>query len=173
MAQRATIGRNPLQEPVVPEEVPLPPRPVRDEQPLREPKCRDKPRNAIGGRLELLGGDLGRSTVLIRSLGDERIGLYTPQDEFIDLADQIETIAAWRDRTDHRLTAAIGWAWLFGMAASLPGAAIGFGARLLQPSHMVFEMRLRDGRRCVGRTDDITIGALDAMARYRTADALK
>ncbi|HEY1797585.1 MAG TPA: hypothetical protein VGG57_15850 [Stellaceae bacterium] len=170
MAQRATIGHNPLTEPVVRAEVPFAPQPVRHEQPSREPRRGDKPRNAIGGRLELLGGDLGRSTLVIRLSGDGRIGLYASQDEFIDLADQIESIAAWRDRTDHPFTAAIGWGWAFSMAAGLPGAAIGFGARMLQPRHMIFEMRLRDRRLCVGRTDEITFGALDAITRDRAAD---
>jgi hypothetical protein len=53
------------------------------------------------------------------------------------------------------------------VVAGAPGAIVGGGLRLLHPRHMIFEMRLRDGRSCVGRTDGLTIGALDAIARTR------
>jgi hypothetical protein len=127
--------------------------------------ARDRSLDAIGGKLELLGGELGNKFALIQRYGEaRRIGFHAADGTFIDLQDQLETLTSRQDRSDFRKIEAIGWA---GAAAALigpPGAVLGGGIRLLHPTRMICEARLRDGRGFVARTDSVTMAGLTAMA---------
>lgn len=130
---------------------------------------RARAQHAIGGRLEFLGGDLGRTTMYIGRHGDGgRIGCVLANG-FLDLESQVASITAWPDYTDHRLIEALGWGWGISLVGGPFGAIIGFTIRMVQPRHMIFDMRLRDGRQCIGRTDGVTIGGLAAIAEDNTA----
>jgi hypothetical protein len=132
----------------------------------------DRGRDAVGGRLEIWGGAFGRRTVPIELFGDERrMGFIVDSAEFIDLETTVAAVTAWPDHTEHRVLAAIGWGWAFGAVAGTAGAIVGGGLRLLHPRSMIFEMRLRDGRNCVGRTDGVTVRALKALALLGAAPA--
>jgi hypothetical protein len=127
---------------------------------------RNRSRDAIGGKLELLGGELGIKMASIQRYGEaKRVGFHAADGSFIDLQGQIATIVSRPDRNDFRIIEAVGWAVALGALIGVPGAVLGGGIRLLHPARMICEARLRDGRGFVARTDSVTMAALGAMAR--------
>jgi len=126
----------------------------------------EKAGKAVGGRLEILGGDIGAGTCVIWRFGhDERIGFVTSNGKFIDLESELHTCVAWPDRAEHRLLSAAGWAWALASIGGIFGLIAGGGIRLLQPRRMIFAMSLFDGRNLVARTDSVTAAALEDIAR--------
>jgi len=124
-----------------------------------------------GGRLELLGGDFGVGFVWIRRLGpDGRFGFVAPGGEQVILDSEVAAVLGWPDRQEHRLLSAAGWAWTAGSVIGPAGVALGAGIRLLHPGQRMLNLRLRDGRMLVARTDSITIAGLDALALMAGAD---
>jgi hypothetical protein len=123
---------------------------------------------AVGGRLEILGGDLGTGSEVVWRYGRSgRIGFIAPTGRFVDLAVELEAVLAWSDRADHPVLSAIGWAWVLGSMAGVFGLAAGGGLRLLFPRRMIVKLRLRDGSDFVARTDRLTVTALEAMVGAR------
>jgi hypothetical protein len=128
----------------------------------------DRVQRAKGGWLELLGGSLGTGRASISSYGKNRRLGFTVQGEFIDLESTIDTVEAMSDRGEHRLLSAAGWAWMAGILFGPAGVALGGGVRLLHPRKMVVNIRFRDGRTIVARTDSITAAALQEIAAVKT-----
>ncbi|MGO4728652.1 MULTISPECIES: hypothetical protein [unclassified Inquilinus] len=125
-----------------------------------------------GGRLELLGGDFGVGLVRIRRLGpDGRFGFVAPGGEQVILDAEVAAMRAWPDRQEQRLLSATGWAWTVGSVIGPVGVALGAGIRLLHPGQRMLNLRLRDGRTLVARTDSVTVAGLDALALMAGADA--
>ncbi|MGH7073317.1 MAG: hypothetical protein ACREFD_03850 [Stellaceae bacterium] len=123
-------------------------------------------RGAIGGRLEFLSGKLGSGTAVIWRFGRAaRIGFVAPAGRLVDLGAELEGVAAWPDRGDHRIVGAAGWAWVLGSLGGAIGIVAGAGLRLLVPRRMMARIRLRDGSEFVVRTDRATVTALEAIAR--------
>ncbi|MBW8727327.1 MAG: hypothetical protein JF625_19540 [Inquilinus limosus] len=127
---------------------------------------------AAGGRLELLGGDFGTGIVSIRRLGpDGLLAFVAPGGEEVVLDTEVAAVLAWPDRQEHRFLSAGGWAWTVGSVIGPVGVALGAGIRLLHPAQRMLNLRLRDGRELVARTDSVTVAGLDALARAAGADA--
>ncbi|MGL4959882.1 MAG: hypothetical protein ACRC67_01530 [Inquilinus sp.] len=125
-----------------------------------------------GGRLELLGGDFGVGLVRIRRLGpDGRFGFVAPGGEQVILDAEVAAVLGWPDRQEHRLLSATGWAWTVGSVIGPAGVALGAGIRLLHPGQRMLNLRLRDGRMLVARTDSVTVAGLDALALMAEGDA--
>lgn len=133
---------------------------------VREATGRRKERvhRAAGGQLELLGGSFGTGLASIRRFGDGRIGFISPTDERVNLESEVEAVTSSRDREEHRLLSAAGWAWAAGAIMGPLGVALGGGLRLLHPKRMMLNVRLRDGRMLVARTDSVTCAALQALS---------
>lgn len=183
MAKRKTIGKNPLSQgmaeigaisspgaavpavaiPDFREIVPMldrvPPRAWR--------QLGKKAAEAVGGRLEILGGDLGIGSCTIGRIRGKRIGFIAPVGGTIDLEADLDTVCSWPDRGEHRALAAVGWAWALGSIAGIFGLAAGVGIRLLHPKRMIAEMVLSDGRKLIVRTDSVTTTALADLADRR------
>jgi hypothetical protein len=131
----------------------------------------ERARRAAGGRLELLGGNLGIGVASIRRFGAERrIGFVSPAEEFIDVESEVESVAIQPDREEHRLLSATGWAWGVGTFLGAAGIVLGAGLRLLHPRRMILQIALRDGRTLVARTDSVTADALAALAGTAASD---
>jgi hypothetical protein len=123
---------------------------------------------SVGGRLEILGGDLGSGTATIWRYGrSERLGFVAPIGRQVDLAAELEAVLAWPDPSDHRVLGAVGWAWVVGSVAGIFGLVAGGGLRLLWPRRMLVRLRLRDGRDLVARTDQVTVAGLEALVGGR------
>lgn len=187
MPKRKTIGKNPLSEapaeatPAVAEIAP-PPKPA-SASAVAAPVFKNAISNtvrrmvriggdagaAVGGRLEILGGDLGFGGTTIWRFGrQQRMGFSAPNGQLIDLEGELHEIRAWPDREEHRVLSAVGWAWALGSLGGIFGVVAGGGIRLLQPKRMVMELSLRDGRKLVARTDSVTAAALEELSRGRT-----
>jgi hypothetical protein len=190
MPKRRTIGKDPLAEarsdfPFAAEtnvvalaavtaakESPIPaPLPGRAEAPKSESVLieDERARCAVGGRLEIFGGDLGAgASVIWRHGPGERIGFVAPTGRLIDLASELETAQSWQDRTEHRVLSTLGWAWVIGSLGGIVGILAGGGLRLLLPRRVILQMRLLDGSKMVVRTDSVTESGLKALARARS-----
>lgn len=135
-------------------------------------KPEERAQQATGGQLELLGGTLGTGTTSIQRFGaDKRLGFVSTAGDFINLESDIESISAKPDREEHRALSAIGWAWGVGALMGPAGVLLGGGIRFLHPRRMILEMRLRNGRTLVARTDSVTVNALQELARKSAAGA--
>jgi len=184
MPRRKTIGKNPLAETVanaVPQTIVEPQsRPalrLNEALPALKDSLNDtfrrvasagspKARAAIGGRLEILGGDIGIGGGAICRFGrEERIGFIAPSGRLVDLEGEIRTVLGSPDRQERRWLSAVGWAWALGSLTGIAGVVAGGGIRLLHPRRMIVEIALRDGRKFVARTDSVTLSALEDMAR--------
>jgi len=132
----------------------------------------ERARQATGGRLELLGGNLGTGMRSIQRFGvDGRIGFVSSAGNFINLESEIESVVACLDRHEHRALSAIGWAWGVGTFLGPVGILLGGGVRFLHPRRMILEMRLRNGRTLIARTDQVTVNALHELARISHVNA--
>ena len=186
MPKRKTIGKNPLSvaEEAAPAvaEIASPPKPV-SASAMAAPVFKNAISNtvrrmvriggeagaAVGGRLEILGGDLGFGGTMIWRFGrQQRMGFAAPSGRLVDLEGELQAIRAWPDRDEHRVLSAVGWAWALGSLGGIFGVLAGGGIRLLQPRRMVIELNLRDGRKLVARTDSVTATALEELSRGRT-----
>jgi hypothetical protein len=128
----------------------------------------DMGRRAVGGRLEILGGDLGSGSRVIWPQGPGgRIGFAAPSGRFVDLGGELDEAQAWPDRTEHRLLGAVGWAWVLASLGGIVGILAGGGLRLLEPRRMIAKMSLSDGAQLVVRTDAVTVSGLKAIAEAR------
>jgi hypothetical protein len=120
---------------------------------------------AVGGRLDIIGGDIAPWSCTIWRFGErQRLGFVAPTGTLIDLETELDKVAVSPDRHEHRVLAAVGWAWVLGSVGGLVGLVAGGAIRLLQPRRMILELKLFDGRRLVARTDHVTAGALEALA---------
>jgi len=120
---------------------------------------------ALGGRLEIIGGDFGIGSCIIGLLdGGKYVGFVTPSGRVVDLHEELDTIVAWPDRTEHRFLSAAGWGWALGILAGPVGIVLGAGVRLLHPRRMLLELRLRGRGVLVARTDLVTVRALEDLA---------
>lgn len=186
MAKRRTIGRDPLSEgtaaiysaEIVPISIPST-APANDSAPQakqesvtveREPVVvfSGKASRAVGGRLEILGGDLGTGNRVIWPMGSENVvGFVSPTGRSVDFGRELETVVAWPDYTEHRLLSAAGWAWVLASVGGIVGLLAGSGLRLLEPRRMIVKMQLSDGAKLVARTDSVTVTGLKAFADGR------
>jgi len=188
MAKRRTIGRDPLSEATSgatysAEIVPIsiqsaaakdrisptvePPEAIRPEPLI---VVVGKARRSVGGRLEILGGDLGSGIRVIWPLdSNRRVGFVAPNGRTIDLAQELDVVQASPDRTEHRYLSAIGWAWVLASVGGFIGLAAAGGLRLLEPRRMIVKMELSDGSKLVVRTDSVTVVGLRAFAESRSA----
>ena len=131
----------------------------------------ERAQQATGGQLELLGGNLGTGVRSIQRFGvDGCIGFVSAAGDFINLESEIESIVASPDRHEHRALSAIGWAWGVGTFLGPIGILLGGGIRFLHPRRMILEVRLRNGRTLVARTDQVTANALHQLARISPAN---
>jgi hypothetical protein len=187
MAKRSTIGKDPLSEarsdfPFAAEtnvvdlttvtaakESSAPP-PVRQRAERSSPRSVHvedaRARCAVGGRLEIFGGDLGAgASVIWRHGPNERIGFVAPTGRLVDLATELAAAQSFQDRTEHRMLSTLGWAWVVGSLGGIVGLVAGGGLRLLIPRRVILQMRLIDGSKMVVRTDSITESGLRALAQ--------
>ncbi|HEX4041192.1 MAG TPA: hypothetical protein VHY10_05780 [Xanthobacteraceae bacterium] len=189
MPKRSTIGKDPLSDArsnfpfavetnvvelaalAAPKESPAPLRSRgRPQEPRPESISAEdgKACRAVGGRLEIFGGDLGAgASVIWRHGPHERIGFVAPTGRLIDLATELETAQSWQDRTEHRVLSTLGWAWVIGSLGGVIGMVAGGGLRLLLPRRVILQMRLIDGCKMVVRTDSVTESGLRVLARLR------
>lgn len=122
----------------------------------------------VGGRLEILGGDLGTGSRAIWPLETENeIGFVAPNGRVIDLVRELDTALIAQDRTEHRYLSAVGWAWVLASFGGFVGLAAAAGLRLLEPRRMMVQVRLSDGATIVTRTDSVTASGLAALAAVR------
>jgi hypothetical protein len=186
MAKRKTIGRDPLSEgttamysaEIVSISIPgvtfandsVPP-PAKASATVERPAIvvlGGKARRAVGGRLEILGGDLGTGNRVIWPIGAESsVGFIAPTGRSVDFGQELETVLAWPDHTEHRLLSAAGWAWVLASVGGVVGLLAGGGLRLLEPQRMIVKMQLSDGAKLVARTDSVTVVGLKALAGGR------
>jgi hypothetical protein len=123
---------------------------------------------ALGGRIEIIGGDFGIGLRVIALFGDSgHVGFVAPSGDVIDLNQELDVVVAWRDRTEHRFLSAAGWGWALGTVAGPVGIILGAGVRLLHPRRMLLELRLGGHRVLVARTDHVTVKALEDLALHR------
>ncbi len=183
MAKRRTIGKDPLSAGIADfnysaEIVPMPKANPAPQGPSRQPEqsgqkpiiIDGKSRRAVGGRLEILGGDFGAGSRPIWPLGDDgAIGFVAPSGRRIDLGRELVAVAAWPDRTDRRYLGAAGWAWVLASLGGVVGLLAGGGLRLLEPRRMMVTVQLDDGAKLVARTDSVTVAGLRALADSRSA----
>ena len=128
-----------------------------------------KARRVVGGRLEILGGDLGHGSRAIWPLdADSAIGFIAPNGRRVDLVRELAACLVVQDRTEHRYISAAGWAWVLASFGGVVGLAAAAGLRLLEPRRMMVQMRLGDGVAIVARTDSVTASGLTALAAGRT-----
>jgi hypothetical protein len=191
MVRRKTIGKNPLAEPVAGAEHQTIVEPearralrLKEALPTLKESLNDairgvasagdpKARAAVGGRLEILGGDIGIGGGAICRFGrEERIGFIAPSGNMVDLESEISAVSGSPDRQERRWLSAVGWAWALGSLTGIVGVVAGGGIRLLQPRRMIVEVALRDGRKFVARTDSVTVVGLEHMARNRNRDVM-
>lgn len=126
----------------------------------------EKAGRAIGGRLELFGGDLGSGTCVIwRHGANKTIGFVAPTGRFIDFATELAAVESCDDRTEHRILSTLGWAWIIGSLGGVIGIIAGGGLRLLAPRRVIVQMRLTDGSKLVVRTDSVTESGLRTLAQ--------
>jgi hypothetical protein len=185
MAKRRTIGKDPLSmadqgysAEIVPMPIAAPARPP-DAAPAPNPPPHDdgKPvvidsrwRRAVGGRLEILGGDLGVGSRAIWPLKDDAsVGFVAPNGRPVDLLREHFVVQAFPDRTDRRYLSAAGWAWVFASLSGFVGLLAAGGLRLLEPRRMIVAIELRDGAKLVARTDSVTVAGLKACAEAGSA----
>jgi hypothetical protein len=141
---------------------------AQEQRPESVPIEDGKAGRAVGGRLEIFGGDLGAgASVIWRHGPNERIGFVAPTGRLIDLAMELEAAQSWQDRTEHRVLSTVGWAWVIGSLGGVIGMMAGGGLRLLLPRRVILQMRLIDGSKMVARTDSVTESGLRALARLR------
>src|SRR5665213_2493830 len=127
-----------------------------------------KARRAVGGRLEIFGGDLGAGASTIWRHGSRQaIGFFAPTGRLIDLNAELDSVATAQDRTEHRVLSTLGWAWVIGSLGGIIGIMAGGGLRLLSPRRMILQLRLTDGGTLVVRTDSVTASGLAALARRK------
>ena len=187
MAKRRTIGRDPLAEPsgqstysaeIV--AIPIPgvaaaaiPQTIPDASDTPEVSApviviSAKARRAVGGRVEIFGGDLGSGVrVIWPTTSNEGIGFVAPSGRNVDLTRELDAVTAWPDSTEHRYLSAIGWAWVFGSLGGIVGLLAGGGLRLLEPKRIIVSVALSDGATFFGRTDHVTVAGLTALAETR------
>lgn len=186
MPKRRTIGKDPLAAeatdasysaeivpiPIAPPAQPSRPVGMESPQPLAEPgniidgKCR----RVIGGRLEILGGDLGSGNRPIwPTKNDASVGFLAPSGRRVDLARELIVVQAWPDRTEHRYLSAAGWGWVLASIGGIVGLLAAGSLRLLEPRRMIVAMQFRDGSKLVARTDSVTVAGLKAFVEDRTA----
>jgi hypothetical protein len=185
MAKRRTIGKDPLaanfSEPgysaeIVPIAIAgaaaIPPKP--DTEPALQSgpgplAIGAKGRRAIGGTLEILGGDFGLGDRAIWPLRpDGVIGFVAPTGRRIDLGQDLVGVEAWPDRAEHRYLSATGWALVLASLAGVGGLLAG-GLRLLEPRRMIVRIKFSDGNEIVARTDSITVQGLRALETSKGA----
>jgi hypothetical protein len=193
MAKRRTIGKDPLADaatepvysaeivriplpaavspaaaepdPVAAEAEPEPTVPAHAEPPRRSVRpLVGKARHAIGGLLEILGGDCGVGARAIWPRSDDELGFVAPSGRRIDLARELARVRAWSDRTDRRYLSAVGWACVLGSLGGVVGLLAGGGIRLLEPRRMIVTLHFADGTKLVARTDRVTVTGLEALA---------
>jgi len=185
MAKRRTIGKDPLataDRGYSAEIVPMPlaaPARQPDAAPAPNPPPRDdgKPvvidsrwRRAVGGRLEILGGDLGVGSRAIWPLKDDAsVGFVAPNGRPIDLLQEHFVVQAFPDRTERPYLSAAGWAWVFASLTGFVGLLAAGGLRLLEPRRMIVAIELQDGAKLVARTDSVTVAGLKACAEAGSA----
>jgi hypothetical protein len=128
-----------------------------------------KARRVVGGRLEILGGDLGTGSRVIWPSGPTgRIGFVAPTGRAVDLGQELDVVSAWPDHTERRYLSAAGWAWVLASLGGIVGLVAGGGLRLLEPRRMMVKMLLSDGSQLVARTDSVTVAGLKAFADSRS-----
>lgn len=183
MAKRRTIGKDPLSSEIADfnysaEIVPMPnanpaphsPERERDHDGQKPIIVDGKSRRALGGRLEILGGDFGAGSRPIWPQGDDvAIGFIAPNGRRIDLGREVVAVTAWPDRTDRRYLSAVGWAWVLASLGGVFGLLAGGGLRLLEPRRMMVTIQLGDGSKLAARTDSVTVAGLKAIADSRNA----
>lgn len=181
MARRRTIGKDPLlsaDRSYSAEIVPI--SSAQPSPPLEEPKGEEpgqaeqqpilvdhRCRRIVGGRLEILGGDLGLGSRAIWPLAaenDASVGFVGPTGRPVDLVRELFVVQAWPDRTEHRYLSAAGWGWVLASLGGVVGLLAAGGLRLLEPRRMIVAMELRDGSKLVARTDSVTASGLKACA---------
>ncbi len=182
MAKRRTIGKDPLSAgdtgysaeivpmPVVASVQRAPAEPIPDAPSQGEEKpivIDGRCRRVVGGRLEILGGDVGAGSRAIWPLTSEHdasVGFRAPTGRSIDLVRELFVVQAWPDRTEHRYLSAVGFAWIFASLGGAIGLLAAGGLRLLEPRRMIVAMELQDGTKLVARTDSVTAAGLKACA---------
>ncbi len=180
MAKRRTIGKDPLlsaDRSYSAEIVPIPiaqPLPLIEAEPKQEEpgQAEKEPilvdqrcRRVVGGRLEILGGDLGSGSRAIWPMNsDASLGFVGPNGRSVDLLRELFVVQAWPDRTEHRYLSAAGWGWVLASLGGVVGLLAAGGLRLLEPRRMIVAMELRDGGKLVARTDSVTASGLKACA---------
>ena len=183
MAKRRTIGKDPLaaadrgySAEIVPMPIAAPVRapeaassePGKEKSIIIDGRCR----RVVGGRLEILGGDLGVGNRAIWPLiHDASVGFRAPNGRTVDLVKELFVVRTWPDRTDHRYLSAAGWAWVFASLSGLVGLLTAGGLRLLEPRRMIVAVELRDGTKLAARTDSVTAAGLKACAEAATRAA--
>jgi hypothetical protein len=128
-----------------------------------------KGRRAIGGTLEILGGDFGLGDRAIwPSRPNSAMGFVAPTGRHVDLGQDLVGVAAWPDRAEHRYLSAAGWALVLASLGGVVGLLAG-GLRLLAPRRMMVRIKLSDGSNIVARTDSVTVQGLRAIAAGKGA----
>ena len=192
MAKRRTIGNDPLtsapdgeiysaeivpmpmtpsiaKENIAPPPPPVTPRATPEPSPIVVVDGRGQ--RSVGGRLEILGGDLGIGSRAIWPLAGEGggVGFVAPTGRSVDLGQELDTVQAWADKSplEHRYLSAIGWAWVVASVGGIAGLFAAGGLRLLAPKRMMVTMALSDGSKIVARTDSVTAVRVGGVRRRK------
>ena len=99
---------------------------------------------------------------------ESRVGFIAPTGRNVDFGQELETVLAWPDHTEHRLLSAAGWAWVLASVGGIVGLLAGGGLRLLEPQRMIVKMQLADGSKLVARTDRRNRGWVEGVRRRTT-----